>query len=260
MRLPHLIALAAGIVLSGCASAAAAAAPARLQVLVEDAASPWSNRAGQGVANDMVRAAFSAAGVDVELVVVPYARCKTLVMQGGAAACFSMSDAPELRNLVRFADKPLFSVTPRFYYNIDHKVTAKSVADLARGMRVGIVHGYEYPPFVAQLPARGILVESARSDVANLRKLAAGRIDVALVMTDDLRGADLVQQQAGVKNIALAFVSTPQDSFIGFSTSHPNGELLRRSFNTGYQAIIDNGTRATVQSSWKLRCAKFCPE
>jgi ABC-type amino acid transport substrate-binding protein len=262
MRLPNLFAHAAGIMLFGCAiaTAAPAASPVRMQILVEDAASPWSDRAGNGLANDLVRAAFTAAGVDVDLVVVPYARCKALVMQGGAAGCLSMSAAPELRGLVRFADKPLFTTTPRFYYNVDHKVTAKSVAELASGMRIGTVHGYEYPPFVAQLAKRGIIVESGRSDVANLRKLSAGRIDLALIMTDEMRSENLIQQQARVNNVALAFNSTPMESFIGFSTRHPDGDTLRRTFNAGYQVIIENGTRSRIQANWRQRCAKFCPE
>jgi polar amino acid transport system substrate-binding protein len=264
MHLRYLFFHAAGIMLLGCAIAAAAPAPAtshaRLPILVEDAASPWSSHGGEGYANDLVRAAFAAAGVDVELVVVPYARCKAMVMQGGAAGCFSMSPAPELDKLVRFSDKPLFSVTPRFYHNVDHKIAARSVADLQKGMRVGIVHGYEYPPFLAQLAERGVVVESARSDVANLRKLAAGRIDVALVMTDEMRNEQLIQRQAGVKNVAFAFQSAPMESFIGFSTTYPDSETLRRDFNSGYRAISENGTRQRIQAAWKLRCAKSCPE
>jgi ABC-type amino acid transport substrate-binding protein len=257
LRLSCLLLHAACIALPGAATAAAGA---RQQVLVEDAASPWSNRNGEGYANDLVRAAFAAAGVDVELVVVPYARCKALVMQGGAASCLSMSPAPELGSLVRFADKPLFSVTPRFYYNLDRPPAAKSVDALAPGIRVGTVHGYEYPPFVAALAARGIVLETARSDVANLRKLAAGRIDFALLLTDDMRSEALIQRQAGVGHIGFAFKSTPQESYIGFSTAHPDGEAQRHSFNTGFKAIGESGARQAIEAGWKLRCAKFCIE
>jgi polar amino acid transport system substrate-binding protein len=259
LHLSRLLSRAACIALLGAAAGAVTAGP-RPQILVEDAASPWSNQNGDGYANDLVRAAFAAAGVDVELVVVPYARCKTLVMQGGAASCFSMSAAPELGGLVRFADKPLFSVTPRFYYNLDHRVTAKSLAALPRGTRVGIVHGYEYPPFLAELALRGIVLDSARSDVANLRKLAAHRIDVALVMTDEMRSEELIQRQAGVRNIGFAFQSAPMESFIGFSAAHRDGDTQRRSFNAGFQAISENGTRQAIQAEWRLRCAKFCAE
>ncbi len=259
MRFSNLFSCALCIVLLACTGAAAARAE-RVRILVEDAASPWSNRGGDGYANDLVRAAFAAAGVDVALVVVPYARCKALVMQGGAVGCFSMSAAPELGSLVRFADKPLFSVIPKFYYNVSRKIAARSVADLKPGMRVGIVHGYEYPPFVSELAARGIILEHARSDVASLQKLDAGRIDAALLMTDEMRSEELIQRQAGVHNIAFAFQSKPMESFIGFSTLHPDGEAQRRRFNAGFHTISENGTRQNIQASWKLRCSKFCPE
>ncbi|HEU4375430.1 MAG TPA: transporter substrate-binding domain-containing protein [Telluria sp.] len=237
-----------------------AAHGAPVRILVEDAASPWSNHAGEGYANDLVRAAFAAAGAAADLVVVPYARCKALVMQGGAPACFSMSAAPELERVVRFADKPLFSVTPRFYFNARQPLAARSVAELAAGTRVGIVHGYEYPPFVAGLAQRGIVLESARSDVANLQKLAAGRLDTALVMTDDMRSEELIQRQAGVAAVGFAFATAPMGSYIGFSTRHPDGEAQRRLFNQGFQAISANGTRQAIEAKWKRRCARVCPE
>jgi polar amino acid transport system substrate-binding protein len=251
-----------GLAAGACALAvgAAAAPPGHVQVLVEDAASPWSNHDGAGYANDLVRAAFHAAGVSADLVVVPYARCKALVMRGGAVACFSMSAAPELGKLVRFADKPLFSVTPRIYYNPKHRERPKSLADLKPGMRVGIVRGYEYPPFVQQLAAHGVLFDSAPSDVINLRKLAVNRLDAALIMTDEMRSATMIQQQAGVSDIAAAFQARPMESFIGFSTLNPDGDAQRRRFNAGFETIGANGVRQEIQAQWKARCAKFCPE
>lgn len=237
-----------------------AGAAERVQILVEDAASPWSNHDGVGYANDLVRAAFNAAGVEAELVVVPYARCKALVMKGGAVACFSMSASPELGNLVRFGDKPLFSVTPRIYYNPKRRARPTSLADLKAGMRVGIVRGYEYPPFVEELRRRGLLLDSSQSDVANLRKLAANRLDVALIMTDEMRSPELIGQQAAVRDIAFGFQSAPMESFIGFSTLHADGDAQRRRFDFGFEAIGANGVRKAIQAQWKLRCAKFCPE
>lgn len=231
----------------------------RQQVMVEDAASPWSNRRGEGYANDLVRAAFAAAGVDVELVVVPYARCKALVMQGGAASCLSMAAAPELDALVRFADTPLYSATPHFYYSRDQRPAAQSVATLAAGMRVGTVFGYEYPPFIAALAARGIVFEAARSDAENLRKLSAHRIDFALLLTDDMRSERLMRQQRGGR-VGVAFKGARQDSFIGFSTRHPDGEAQRRAFNAGFKAIGENGLRQTIHAEWKRRCASACDE
>lgn len=250
-----------------CALAVPAVAglPAPVRVMVEDAASPWSDSHGVGLANDLVRAAFKAAGAPAVLVVVPYARCKALVVGGAEASCLSMSAAPELQGTVRFADHPLFSVTAHFYALKPASSAApaaplRSLDDLRTGMRVGIVNGYEYPAAVLALAARGVVLESARSEVINLRKLGAGRIDLAVVMTDPLRSMALVERQAAVDNIAHAFVGPTMESFIGFSTSNPDGERQRLLFNAGFKTIGENGQRSLIESRWKKRCATFCPE
>src|SRR4051812_32252616 len=81
----------------------AARADARLDIMVEDAAAPWSRPDGRGYSNDIVRAAFRAALVDVRLIVVPYARCKRMVSTGRVAACFNMSWDSRLSGQVVFA-------------------------------------------------------------------------------------------------------------------------------------------------------------
>lgn len=251
------------LMLAGAATFAPATASAALEpvrVLVEDAASPWSDHNGVGLANDLVRAAFEAAGSPATLTVVPYARCKALVIQGAAPSCFSMSAAPELKGTVRFADRPLFSVTAHFYAGKHGGNALRSLDDLRPGMRLGIVHGYEYPPEVMDLARRGIILETARSEVINLRKLAARRIDLAVVMTDTLRSIELVERQAGVADIVHAFVGPTMGSFIGFSTSNRDGERQRLLFNAGFKAIGENGQRNQIETRWRLQCATFCPE
>ena len=80
-----------------------------LVIAVEDDAAPWSLADGSGYANDIVSIAFKAVGVDVQLKVVPYARCKRMVVNGDVAGCFSMSPAPELAGLVELSEQPIFS-------------------------------------------------------------------------------------------------------------------------------------------------------
>jgi len=56
-------------------------------IAVEDDAAPWSRSDGCGYANDLVIAAFKAVGIDVELKVVPYARCKRMAINADVVAC-----------------------------------------------------------------------------------------------------------------------------------------------------------------------------
>ncbi len=231
-----------------------------VQVLVEDGFSPWSDQRGEGRANELVRAAFAAVQVDVQLSVVPYARCRALVIKGLAPSCFSMSPSTYLNDTVRFSDRPLYAVTLHAFVGNSSKLVLNSVDDLKAGMRVGIVNGYEYPPGVAELAKRGVLLESARTETANLRKLAAGRLDVALVLTDQFRSAEMVKLQSGAVKIVRSLEGPSQPSFIGFSILHPDGERQRALFNRGFKLITENGKRAAIESQWHVQCSAFCPE
>jgi polar amino acid transport system substrate-binding protein len=250
--------LAGTLTMLACMAGAPATANETLTVLVEDAAGPWSGRDGTGMANDLVKAAFAAAGTDVKLDVVPYARCKALVIRGAAAACFSMSDAPEFERVVRFADQPLFRVYPRFYHRAGLPSAMRDESAIRKGMRMGIVNGYEYPASVLQLGRRGVVLEPARSDLVNLKKLASGRLDVALIMTDDLKTDAMLIRQAGVSGLAFGFQSQPMGSFIGFSTTHRQGLHAQRLFNKGYQRIARDGTKRRIEARWRRKCAQGC--
>lgn len=241
-----------------CGIAGPAGAAPGLTILVEDAAGPWSKPDGTGMANDLVKAAYAAAGVEVALEVVPYARCKALVIKAAAVACFSMSDAPEFANAVRFADKPLFSVYPRFYQRVGDAHKLRDEAGIGRGTRLGIVNGYEYPATVTRLGERGVVLAPARSDVFNLKKLAAGHIDMALIMTDDLKTDAMLIRQAGASGVSFAFKGAPMGSFIGFSTGHPQGREALRLFNLGYERIMRNGSRRAIEEKWRRLCANGC--
>lgn len=231
------------------ACALAFAAP--IEIMVEDAAAPMSNPDGSGYANEIVLAAFAAMDTPVKLTVVPYARCKKYVLSGAVAACLSMADAPELSGKVRLSGLPLFYAYPRFYYHASHPLTARSLADLKPGLRIGIVNGYEYPAEILRLTERGIHLLEARSEETNLKKLAVGHIDLVVSMMDDFKSDDALIARAGVQQVQFAFETTPQGSYIGFSSLHPQGEQARLLFNRGYAAIVLNGTRAAIERKWK---------
>lgn len=223
----------------------------KLRVLVEDAAEPFSNPDGSGYANEVVEAAFAAAGVPVQLAVVPYARCKALVLAGVEVACFSMAWEPEFQGVVKFAQQPLYSVTPVYFQNRRHPLKARSEDQLGAGVSIGVVNGYEYPQSALKARERGARFVVARSELVNLKKLVLGRIDGALVMDSALRGTRQLVEEAGVAHdVSAAFASTRQDSHIGFSLKHPRGEAALADFNRGYALIAADGTLRRIAGKW----------
>lgn len=222
-----------------------------VDVGVEDAAAPWSQPDGTGYANDVARAAFAASGLVVRQHILPYARCKALVISGALAACVSMSPAPELRTVVRFSARPMFVFACDFFENPKHPI-GRTIDDLPRRSVVGTVLGYEYPQeILARLAARDAILEPAPTEETNLRKLAAGRIAVALVNRDEIKSADWVAARAGVRGkVASVYRMGALPGYVGFSVAHERGlELLHR-FDAGMDRIVANGQHAQIKRRW----------
>lgn len=225
-----------------------------LVVMVEDAAAPWSQADGSGAANDIVRAAFAAAGVPIALRTVAYARCKYEVATGTAAACFSMSADPALVGKVVMSKHPLFRSTPQYFHNPQHPLRASDETQLPAGAVIGIVSGYEYPPAVTALAQRGVVLEPIASEKANLKKLASGRIDAAIVNLDELKSARFLLRDADVEGrVAPLFRSADLDAYIGFSEKNPRGQWARARFDEGFAAIERNGTLRRILQQWRAR-------
>lgn len=224
----------------------------RLVILAEDDAAPWSFKDGTGCANDVVKAAFAAAKVDIDVQVMPYERAKQMVLKGNAVACFSMSWDSTYDGKVMFADKPLFTCQCDYLQRLANPLNAKSEAEIAGKIVVGTVVGYEYPPSVRRLQDKGVLVlEESPSEESNLKKLAAGRLDAILLNHNAIKSVHIKIHQAGVAGkVGVAFPCGPLESFIGFSQSHPRGAWARGQFNLGLQIILTNGTFERIEKNW----------
>jgi hypothetical protein len=239
---------------------ALAAGPVMAQSIVigaEDDAAPWSYADGSGYANDVVRQAFERAGWTTELKVLPYARCKALVLSGDIAACFSMSRTPELDVRLLFSRQPLFQAQNLLYAAAGSPLAGCDPAKWAARPRVGVVRGYEYRPAVDALFANGLAVADAGdSEVSALRKVKAGHVDAALVTLDPVKRLDFVAALADVApdfKVVCDFGGQP--AYIAFSRTHPQGAEAAAAFDAGMQALQRHGAIAATQQAWRTRIA-----
>ena len=221
-------------------------------IAVEDGAAPWSQPDGTGYANDVVVAAFKAVGVDVDLRVVPYARCKRMALNGEVPACFSTSPTPELAGLLELSAQPLFSFSAGYFYNVNKAVKATRQENLPPKTVVGTVIGYEYPPSFDRLKQQGIIVvEESPSEDINLRKLAAGRIDLALLSYNEIKTPKFLIQRAGVSGqVKTTFQSGVMNSYLAFSIKNSQGHWAKQEFDKGFASILRNGTLQRIKSKW----------
>jgi polar amino acid transport system substrate-binding protein len=244
-----------------CAAPAAAQPEAVRQVveiMVEDAASPWSKRDGTGFANEVVIAALSAMNIDVKLTVVPYVRCKKAVLRGDVPACFSMSPLhePEYQTRVRLASQPLIWLNADVFENADNPLprpVARS-CELPKGAVVGVVRGYEYPPETMALARAGAVFQPVNSDHHSLKMLAAGRIDAAIVITNDLEPRNQKALESHTADdVRFSFACGQETGTIGFSLKHPQGPWLREMYEQGHRRIDQNGKLSEIASRWGQR-------
>ena len=232
----------------------AQAADRVLEIYVENAAEPFSRPDGTGYANDVVRAAFEAAGVRIKFNVVPYSRCKVKVLSGEGAACVSMSPDSSFEGKIKFADTPLITVTPVYYENPARPLTARSEAALGKGVTIGTIRGYEYPETAMKAKARGVVFEENTSEQANLKKLALGRLDAVMVMSNPLTGVSHWARDANVAQfVRIAFRSaSSENGFFAVSLAHPEGLQALREFNAGMKIITANGRLDQIRVKWTM--------
>lgn len=221
-------------------------------VAVEDDAAPWSRADGSGYANDIVLAAFKAVGIDVDFRVVPYARCKRMAVNGDVHACFSMSPSSEFDDAIDLSAKPLFTCKAGYFYNINKPPRVSRQHDLPAKTVVGTVIGYEYPAEFEKLVNRGVIVlEPSESEDLNLRKLALGRVDFAVLTYNEIKSANWLIGRAGVTGkVKVGFSAGALKSYIGFSRKHGDGRWALREFNKGHRAIVANGTLKRIKDKW----------
>ncbi len=92
---------------------------------------------------------------------------------------------------------------------------------------------------------------ATESEIFNLRMVAKGRFDAALITLDTVKRIELLSIEAMVKpnfKVVCDFGTLP--SYIAFSTTHPQADAALSAFNDGIAIVAKNGTLARLQKEW----------
>lgn len=232
-----------------CASAFAGE---RIRIGAEDDWSPYSSSTkGQpvGFAVDLVRAAWAAVGVDVELVPLPYARCMKEVDRGVLAGCFDTLRDPVLESKYRWHQQPLFTARIGIYGRIEDGAAPMGLTLTSlRGKRIGTTHGYDYGAAFDR--DTSMLRDVAPSDLSSLRKLVAGRVDYALVFDRVANSIARAHPELG-KGYALHGVLVKPNLYISFSPTFPGVERIVSLFDQGLTKLHKSGEYARIEARWR---------
>ncbi|WP_294768495.1 transporter substrate-binding domain-containing protein [uncultured Rhodoferax sp.] len=222
----------------------------RLRIGAEDDWRPYSyvvDGKPVGFAVDVARAAWAAAGVAVDLVPLPYARCMKEVDNGTLAGCFDTLRDARTESRYLWHKKPLFKARISIYGRADgskDKVDLKSLS----GRRIGVTNGYDYGEAFDNDPQ--MLRDVSPSDLVSMRKLAAGRVDYALVYDRVAQQIAKAYPELGLGIVQRGVLVEPL-LYISFTKLQPGLESVIARFDTGLDRIHRSGEYARIEARWR---------
>jgi polar amino acid transport system substrate-binding protein len=200
-----------------------------------------------GFSVELVQAAWAAAGVEVELVALPYARCMREVEAGKLPACFNTLRDSRTEDKYLWHRHPLFRARIGIYGRADGPSEPVNLQSL-KGKRIGVTNGYDYGSAFDDDPA--MVRDVANSDLTSLRKLVAGRVDYALVY-DRVANEIAVNNQALGQQFRLRGTLLETGLYLSFSKRFEGAAALVQKFDTGLETIRKNGEYARIEARWR---------
>jgi ABC-type amino acid transport substrate-binding protein len=253
-RLPNRTFVAAIVAALLClaSSAVATPAPAKARPVVRLATLDWEPYIGerlpdQGYCAALIRAAYAEQGVDVRIEFYPWARALHLARTGAVDGLMPEYFNPSREAEFVFSDA--FPGGPLVLYKRKADAIAFAADPLAHqdaalrklvGKRFGVVRGYlNTPVFDA---ASYLAKEEANDDATNLRKLAYGRIDLAVIdrrVAEHLIRTDYPGYAAKIEPMDPPLADNPL--YIAFSKKAPHLQRSRAAFNQGLASLRAKG-------------------
>lgn len=192
---------------------------------------------------DTVRAVLEAMGYEPEFQVLPWTRAEMMVRRGNADLLFSLTSSPERERYYLFT-APISSARDVLYARKDAGLSWTSYNDLTH-LSVGVTAGYSYAPeFMAWLeqgPAQVVTMNQENPDLAGLRMVAVGRVDVFIC--EEKACNHLINANKGrypelsrVTNLP-GVVGDERLFRAAFSRQHPNARALRSEFNQALERL-----------------------
>ncbi|SMC26849.1 polar amino acid transport system substrate-binding protein [Andreprevotia lacus DSM 23236] len=239
---------AAALLLGGCAGSAAAADVVRLGG--DDAFIPYTNQqsADGGMLAAVVRAAFRAADIDVQLDWQPPARSELDIRSGRLHAGFPVYRSPAREHDFDFSD-PVFHTRQTVFARPGSPILLAEPRTLA-GKLLCLPAGETPNERLLPAIAKGVLRLTRPASISHCaRMVAAGRAD--FFVADVYQGQTLLRQH-DINTLAVGATVEDTPLYVIFRRRDQEARQLRLRFNQGLAAIQRNGVYARILAQYPL--------
>lgn len=218
-----------------CASLTVARAANYRMATLEWAPYTGADLPGLGFVSATIRDALASAGHSVDIRFFPWSRAVHLVDSDPAYIAFYPAYYSRERAARYLFSEPVGRSTMVFLERVDQVVRWSGYDDL-QGLRIGVVRGFvNTEELDSRIANKTLSAEEAPDDRSNVLKLAAGRVDLAVIdshVFQHLVRTDTAVAQVAQRLQANARVLEVKNLYVCFQRS-PAGEAALRALNTG---------------------------
>ncbi len=188
----------------------------------------------KGVGSHIIREAFALEGISVKYEYMPWKRALTMAREGHYDGAVGFRTSPE-REEIFFVSDPVLHIETVVFHRMGDRFDWKKLEDLA-SLKIGATNGYlivdVLKPLVKQ---HGGKLDVAPTDIINMKKLIAGRIDI--FPCEKNVGLHLLKTQFPPDQMQQISVHPKplldNKLHVLFSRNKADGSQLRESFNRG---------------------------
>lgn len=230
----------------------AAERPLRLATLEYPPYISDTEQGAQGLAVDIVNAAFSRIGRSIKIEFYPIARGQYRLLSGEADAFFSIKKTSEREQSMLFTQKSLISQDYLFFVRKDSRWKFDGRFDSLADARIGVVSATSYGSRFdkAAQAGRFRLLDAAADHETNFRKLLAGRVDA--VICSRLVGLYYLGVLNGLHEAATSGPAVETTlSYLVF-TRKKDYTALARQFDQALESMERDGTLERLNSAYEL--------
>lgn len=199
-----------------------------------------------GAALAIGRAALERAGIAAEVLFRPWARVIAEAERGESDGILGVWFEPSRERFLAYTQALGVSNRIGFMARTGNAIVVDDLSRLNQnaGLRIGTVRGYANPPRFEQI---GFTTDKAIDDATNLRKLLAGRIDLALI--DKGVAFHLLQTQMREAASRLQWLEpavADMPLHMALTRNRPDLSALLGKINRGLSELRDNGDLAQI--------------
>lgn len=206
-----------------------------------------------GLSVDIVREILRRLGTpDHPIELLPWNRAYRIVETEPNTALFSMTRTPEREPLFHWVG-PLADNTWCFYARKDRKLVLSSFED-AKPYRIGTYLNDACEIYLKELGFPHL--DSVNDDLTNVRKLAAGRIDLWIVGKAQM---PCLAQQAGIDPARFESVLTVKETLLYLAFNRKTSPEIIEEWQRIFAAMESDGTLASIRKKY-LGSAESVPK